>query len=135
MQIEQPLVPAPEDIVFLGDMLNQDASEFGVISPPFAFFIRDDESKIIAGCNGYIVLGVIYTDQLWVHSGYRKQGFGGKLMDKVHDYGRRAGCKMATVSTMSFQARPFYEKLGYVVDFERPGYAKDSSCIFLSKRL
>jgi hypothetical protein len=37
---------------------------------------------------------------------------------------------------MSFQgAREFYEKLGYVVDFERTGYTKNSSMLFMKKEL
>ena len=57
-------------------------------------------------------------------------------MEQVHDYGSAVGCIMATVATMSFQdARQFYEKLGYLVDFERYGYAMDSSCIFLRMAL
>ncbi len=41
------------------------------------------------------------------------------------------GCKMATVNTMNFQqARSFYEKLGYVCDFERQGIFKFSVLFF-----
>jgi ribosomal protein S18 acetylase RimI-like enzyme len=57
-------------------------------------------------------------------------------MEKVHDYGRESGCMMATVATMSFQgATKFYKKLGYTIDFERAGYTKNASCIFLKKNL
>jgi GNAT superfamily N-acetyltransferase len=80
---------------------------------PFAFFIRDEKNQIIAGCNGSVIFGSIYTDQLWVHPDHRKNGLGHQLMEAVHDYGRRSGCSMATVATMSFQgAKSFYEKLG-----------------------
>jgi hypothetical protein len=47
--------------------------------------------------------GSIYTDQLWVHPGSRKKGLGHQLMEAVHDYGRKLGCRIATVATMSFQ--------------------------------
>ena len=67
---------------------------------------------------------------------YHKQGLGQKLMERVHNYGRRGGCTMATVATMNFHgAQRFYEKMGYQIDFERIGYAKDSSCIFLKRKL
>lgn len=57
-------------------------------------------------------------------------------MKAVHDYGRKSGCSKATVATMSFQrAKAFYEKLGYVTDFERQGYTRGSSCIFLKRSL
>ncbi|WP_242837230.1 GNAT family N-acetyltransferase [Holospora elegans] len=83
-----------------------------------------------------MIFGSIYTDQLWVHPDHRKRGLGHKLMEAVHDYGRRSGCSMATVTTMSFQCtKVFYEKLGYVSDFERTGYTRGSSCIFLKRSL
>lgn len=109
--------------------------EFGT-AYPFAFFIRDEQGQIIAGCDGSVVFGSIYTDQLWVHHDHRKTGLGQKLMEKVHTYGREVGCKLATVTTMSFRdTKSFYEKLGYTVDFEGPGYTKNSSRIFLRRNL
>ena len=34
---------------------------------------------------------------------------------------------------MDFEAKPFYEKLGYKVEFERKGYDKNTSFYFLRK--
>lgn len=135
VNIQYTSTPASEDIDFLTQRINQETSEFGE-AHPFAFFIRDERNQIIAGCNGSVIFGSIYTDQLWVHPGSRKKGLAHQLMEAVHDYGRRSGCSMATVATMSFQgAKTFYEKLGYVSDFERPGYTQNSSCIFLKRSL
>jgi GNAT superfamily N-acetyltransferase len=135
MNIEFTLAPSSKDIDFLTQKINEENSELGE-AHPFAFFIRDESDNIIAGCNGSIIFGSIYTDQLWVHLDHRKQGLGHQLMEAVHDYGRKLGCSMATVNTMSFQdARAFYEKLGYIVDFERFGYNKNSSLLFMKKEL
>lgn len=134
-EIEFTTSPMATDIDFLTQKINQETLSFGE-SHPFAFFIRDEKNQIVAGCNGSIIFGSIYTDQLWVHPAHRKNGLGHKLMGAVHDYGRKSGCQIATVATMSFQgAKAFYEKLGYVVDFERPGYTHSSSCIFLKRSL
>lgn len=135
MKIEFTKSPASIDIDFLTQKINQETPEFGE-AYPFAFFVRDENSQIIAGCNGSVIFGSIYTDQLWVHPNHRLSGLGHKLMDEVHDYGRENGCSIATVATMSFQdAKAFYEKLGYAVDFERVGYTQNSSCIFLKRSL
>lgn len=57
-------------------------------------------------------------------------------MEQVHEYGKKQDCSMATICTMSFQnAVSFYKKLGYTLDFERQGYTKDASCLFLRKDL
>ncbi len=127
--------PASDDINFLTQKINQETPEFGK-SHPFAFFIRDDQNQVLAGCNGNLIFGSIYTDQLWVRSDHRKRGLGCKLMEMVHGYGRENRCIMASISTMSFQgALVFYEKLGYIVDFERSGYEQNSSFIFMKKKL
>ncbi len=135
MKIEFTNSPNNFDIDFLTQQINAETPEFGS-AYPFGFFIRNEKEEIIARCNGSVIFGNIYTDQLWVHPNHRKTGLGLKLMEQVHNYGRSIGCAIATVSTMSFQnAQDYYEKLGYVVDFEREGYIKDSSCIFLKLEL
>ncbi|MDF3054988.1 MAG: hypothetical protein K0Q74_895 [Gammaproteobacteria bacterium] len=135
MDIEFTTHPQTDDLDFLTKKINEETSEFGFASS-FAFFIRNHVGEIIAGCNGSVIFGNIYTDQLWVHFDHRRAGLGYKLMTRVHDYGRKNGCTMATVATMSFQgAEAFYERLGYVADFTRLGYTKESHCIFLRQDL
>lgn len=144
MNIEFTSTPLSADIDFLTQKINQETPEFGE-AHPFAFFIRSacadassdkDENQIIAGCNGSVIFGSIYTDQLWVHPAHRNNGLGHKLMEAVETYGRKSGCRIATVATMSFQgAKAFYEKLGYVTDFERQGYTQNSNCYFMRKDL
>lgn len=132
------LQPESQDIDFLTQKINEDAQKKGIQEKAyaFAFFIRDTKNTIIAGCNGSVIYDNIYTDQLWVHQGYRHQGLGTKLMHKIHDYGRKVNCSIATITTMSFQnAAPFYEKLGYVCDFKRLNYSNGTSCLFMKKFL
>lgn len=135
MKLEFTTSPVATDIDFLTKKINQETPEFGE-AHPFAFFIRDEKNQIIAGCNGSVVFGSIYTDQLWVHPDHRSIGLGHQLMEAVETYGRKSGCRIATVATMSFQgAKTFYEKLGYISDFERPGYTRGSICHFMRKEL
>lgn len=136
MMIERILTPDNQDLDFLTKMINQETTDFGVVDP-VAFFVKNRENQIIAGCNCYIIFGAIHIDQLWVHPDYRKQGLGRSIMEKVHDYGRELNCSMATVATMSFlvNARNFYEKLNYKSDFERFGYTAGASYIFYKKNL
>lgn len=123
------------DIDFLTKKINEETDQYGQ-ADPFAFFVRDNEEKIIAGANGFILYGTIHIDQLWVDKKYRKKGLGRKIMDQIHDLGRSEGCNIASVQTMSFQnAVNFYQKLGYILDFKRFDYIKDSCCIFMKKNL
>ena len=122
------------DLDFLTQKINEESVGQGS-AYPFAIFIRNKEGKIIAGSNGSIIFGSIYTDQLWVDPNLRGRGVGKKLMKVTHEYGKKHGCSLATVTTMDFQAPDFYQKLGYKIDFSREGYSKGASCIFMSKKL
>ncbi len=138
MEIEFTQHPSTEDLQTLTNKINYEAAIRGVTSKAssFAFFMREEDGEIIAGCNGSIVYGAIYTDQLWVNPAYRSQGLGLALMEKIHSLGIESGCTMATVCTMDFQeVKHFYEKLGYICDFERQGYDHDAVCYFLKKNL
>lgn len=135
MKITKTLSPSTKDIEFLTKKINEETADKGS-AYDFAFFIRDNMNEIIAGCNGSVIYGSIYTDQLWVDKAYRNQGLGYKLMDAVHAFGIESGCDFATASTMDFQnAEGFYKKLGYKVDFERADYTDGSVCLFLKKKL
>ena len=135
MKIEQTLTPSAQDIDFLREMIDAEDPDTHNISQ-VGFFMRDNDGSIIAGCNCFLILGTIFTDQLWVHKDHRKQGVASKLLQNVEDFGRQENCSKATICTMSFQnARSLYEKLGYVFEFERTGYSHGATCVYLHKQL
>lgn len=72
LKIEHSLLPNINDIEFLTRKLNDETAELGS-THPFAFFIRNKANEIVAGCNGFVVFGAIYTDQLLVHPEWRKK--------------------------------------------------------------
>jgi len=126
--------PSEKDFDFLTKKINEEAVGQEPVSP-FAIFCKDDNNAVIAGCNGYLIFGSIYTDQLWVQLEHREKGIGKSLLEQVHEYGRTHGCKIATVMTMSFQAPEFYLGLGYRIDFFREGHSNGAKGIFLSKAI
>lgn len=131
----KPVTPSEDEINFLTHQINQETPEYGA-ARPFGFFKKNESGIILAGCNGFIMFGSIYTDQLWVDSNHRDKGLGKQLMTHVHNLGLESGCTLATVQTMDFQnALPFYIKLGYQIDYERKGYIKNASCYYLSMTL
>jgi len=135
VRIEETLVPKSEDLDFLDQKLNEEFVGKREVRS-FGFFIRNGDGEIIAGCAGRMGFKSIYTGQLWVHPSYRKQNLGRKLMDKMHELGRKFGCYFATVGALDFQgSRGFYEKLGYVVEYKGEGYVDNSTCFFLKKTL
>ena len=101
----------------------------------FAFFIKDENDKILGGCNGDILYGCLYVAQLWVDNSIRGKGYGVELMRKAEQLGREKGCNFLAVNTMNNDALGFYRKLGYVVEFERRGFVNDYVFYFLRKQL
>jgi len=99
----------------------------------FAYFIRDEKNQIMGGCNGNIAYGWIYVDQLWVAESLRGKGYGTALMKRAEELGKQKGCVSAAVNTMSWEAPDFYKKLGYQIEFERHGLAKNSVYYYLRK--
>jgi GNAT superfamily N-acetyltransferase len=113
MNISFTATPSTQDKAFLTRQISAETPTYGD-AHSFGFFMRDAQGEILAGCHGYTFYGFIFTEELWVHPDHRKQGLGRQLMDKAHDFGRAQGCKIAFLSTMSFQkAEAFYQRLGY----------------------
>jgi hypothetical protein len=48
---------------------------------------------------------------------------------------RDKNCKFITVFTLDWQARGFYEKLGYALEYERSGYDHGAILYALKKEL
>ena len=126
MDIEGTLQPSSHEIDFLTQRINEETSTYGE-AYPFGFFMKDASGQIKAGCNGSVIYGALYVDQLWVHTQFRGQGLGRQLMAHIHAWGRARGCMFSTVATMSFQgALGFYERLGYICEFQQTGYVQDA---------
>ncbi|AZL15985.1 GNAT family N-acetyltransferase [Rickettsiales endosymbiont of Stachyamoeba lipophora] len=100
----------------------------------FAFGIKQD-NEIIAGITGHIVYGNLYIALLWIDAKYRNQGLGQALVSKAWEYGKANNCDFTTVCTLDWQAKPFYEKLGYELEFERSGYWNNSTLYYFKKAL
>ena len=100
---------------------------------PLAIFVRDD-AQIVAGVAGETYCGWLFVKYLWVSDGLRGRGVGRELMDRAEALAIERGCHSAWLDTFSFQARSFYEKLGYE-EFGRLDYPPDHQRHFLRKRL
>lgn len=79
--------------------------------------------------------GQLHIKYLFVEENYRSQGIGKELMNHALEFGKKRGCQFAFVETMSFQAPDFYRKMGFTIEFSRPGYAANTSFHYLKKSL
>ncbi|MEZ3498673.1 GNAT family N-acetyltransferase [Pantoea sp. KPR_PJ] len=98
-------------------------------------FVTDEHGQKRAGLTGSTTGNWLRIDMLWVSDGLRGQGIGSKLMKAAEEEARQRGCCYAQVDTASFQARPFYEKLGYSLRFSLDNYPRHHQRHYLSKTL
>ncbi len=102
---------------------------------PVAFLLQQGEAPPSGGLVGMVYWGSFYVDLLWVPDALRAQGIGARLMAQAEEYARRYGCRLIHVDTMSFQARGFYEKIGYTVFGTLTGYPHGVERYYLVKHL
>jgi len=101
---------------------------------PLVLALRDAAGAAIGGLWASTGYGWLYTQMLLVPESLRGQGVGQRLMADAEDEARRRGCRHAWVDTQ-FGARPFYERLGYVVFGELADYPPGFARTFLKKAL
>jgi ribosomal protein S18 acetylase RimI-like enzyme len=78
-------------------------------------FIRDEEGRLCGGLLGTTYWGWLEVEDLWLGSSLREQGIGRRLVTMAEEEARSRGCSRVWLRTFGFQARGFYEKLGYRV--------------------
>lgn len=96
---------------------------------------RADDGRIMGAALGEAGRGWLHVSVLWVDEPFRGQGLGTELLAAMEAEGRRRGCHSAYLDTFSYQARPFYEKLGYEVFGTLEDYPPSHQRFFLRKRL
>lgn len=96
---------------------------------PYTIFITTIDEKIIAGVTGKIIeyahLGKsCKTSAMWVDEKHRRHGLGTKIMDELTQYAKNNNCKNMHLETYEWQAKPFYEKCGFVTVATAPNVQK-----------
>lgn len=118
----------------LGQAINTFHSEtVPFASKRFGLRLRDDAGTTKAGLSGVMAWGWLFVDAVWIHPDLRGHGAGRALMHHAEAYAAEHGCHSAWLDT--FQARGFYEALGYTVFGVLEDYPGTQSRAFLRKRL
>ena len=102
---------------------------------PFVFHILDDSGKPVGGAVGHGSFDWVFVELLFIPPNLRGKGIGTRLMQQIEEFAQARGLVGIWLDTFSFQARPFYEKLGYSVFGTLDGHPIGGSRHFLSKRL
>jgi GNAT superfamily N-acetyltransferase len=102
---------------------------------PVRVFLRDERGAVVGGLLGHIKWRWLYVSKLWVSEAHRGEGRGRALLAAAEAHARSRGCTGAYLDTFEYQARPFYEKLGYELFGTLEGYPPGYRQYHLAKRL
>jgi uncharacterized protein (DUF924 family)/GNAT superfamily N-acetyltransferase len=102
---------------------------------PVGLFLKSAHGEWLGGLLGSIWGGWLHVTHLWVASPARGFGNGTRLLQAAENYAIKRGCVAAALETQSFEARPFYEKLGYQVFATLEDCPPGHSKFFLRKQL
>jgi GNAT superfamily N-acetyltransferase len=100
---------------------------------PISCFVRDGGGQAIGGLLGHVRWRWLYVAKLWLPEQTRGQGVGSRLMTAIEEYAWAQDCLGVYLDTFEYQARPFYEKLGYQVYGTLEGYPPGYRQYYLRK--
>jgi len=101
-----------------------------------AVLLKDPTTdEVIGGLWARSLWGSMYIDIMFVPKALRGIGIGTSLLQQAEQEAMRRGCREMWTDTYAFQARSFYEKLGFVVFGRLDGPAPIFPRFFLKKAL
>lgn len=108
-----------EEAAYIVEKINQIVPrEVEADEEEFVLKVVNENGEIIGGCIAEAYeyhWSRILLEELWVDERYRHQGIGSMIISEVERIAREKGCRVVTLGTASYMARPFYEKHGYTV--------------------
>lgn len=96
--------------------------------------VHDEFGKVSGGFWGATMFEWMHVGLLFVPEALRLQGIGSALMAAAEAEAQKRGCRGAYVDTFSFQAGPFYQKLGYKLFGTLDDYPPGHSQLYFCKR-
>lgn len=102
---------------------------------PIKIFMRNSSNQVIGGLTANVFGGWMYISLLWVDESLRNQGYGAHLVQMAEAEAISLGCHHAHVDTYSFEAKPFYDRLGYQTFATLDDYPKGYCKYFMKKQL
>ena len=136
-KVEIEKKPKKQDVAIVHDGLMAHIKSAAVDGnyKKLTIFLRDATDAVVGGLLGETCWNWLYVDTLWVDHRLRHQGHATELMIAAEAEALARGCKHSFLDTFSFQARPFYEGLGYEVFGVLEDYPGENKKFFMRKTL
>lgn len=135
---EEKLNPSGKDVdAVLGALVaNEMAAGRDGGYQPFAVLLRDEaDGPVTGGLYGYQLFDWLFIQYVAVPPSQKGKGLGRELMARAESWARSRGLAGLWLDTFAFQAKDFYEKLGFAVFGEIDDHPRGSRRYFLFKRL
>jgi GNAT superfamily N-acetyltransferase len=133
ISVEKQIGPAKRAI--LKGLLAFNRSKVGKVKHEQVVVALREGNDIVGGCTGSKWGPTLFVDLLWIDERFRGQDFGTRLMQAMEAEACRLGAKQVFLDTIEFQAKPFYEKLGYRVFGTLDNYIDGGARYWLRKDL
>ena len=104
-------------------------------NPAHVVLAVQDVGGIRGGLIGFIQWEWLYIEILALQESLRGQGWGSRLIDAAERIAVDTGCRGMWVSTFTFQAPAFYERLGFEMCGEIAEYPAGHSRLFYKKHV
>ena len=75
--------------------------------------IRSDDNALVGVLTADVLWDWLYVDELWTDESVRGFGYGRQLLEAAEAHADTHGLSGIWLWTQSWQAAPFYERLGY----------------------
>ena len=102
---------------------------------PLIVALRDDQGEVVGGLWGRTGYSWLYVELLVVPESLRGKRVGTELLGRAEAEAFARGCRHVWLDTFEFQARGFYERLGYRCFGELADYPPGFSRYFMTKAL
>lgn len=102
---------------------------------PVALLLTNETGDRVGGLWGKCVYDWLFVELLAIPEAHRGSGYGKKLIDRAEGIARVNGCIGLWLDTYEFQARGFYEKLGFTLFGTLEDHSIGQRRFFLQKRL
>ena len=100
----------------------------------FTLVLRAPDGRLLGGAHAILNMGLVEVRGLWVDPARRGEGLGRSLMAALEREAAARGITRVALDTYEWQARSFYEKLGYRV-FGTLSYPAGPRRFYMEKEL
>lgn len=97
--------------------------------------VARDDGSVVGGLDARTYWNYLDIKYFWVHEDCRGQGLGARILLAAEAEAVRRGCAHAFLDTFEFQARGFYEKMGYERFGQLDGFSGRHARYFMRKAL